>query len=53
MNKMILPTLAHRKYVFVLLAGVVIVMLLVGNYAYDNGISRQFSTYLPGKRFKN
>ncbi|SPJ85627.1 related to alpha-1,6-mannosyltransferase HOC1 [Fusarium torulosum] len=42
---MILPTLAHRKYVFVLLAGVVIVMLLVGNYAYDNGISRtSFST---------
>jgi hypothetical protein len=52
---MILPTLAHRKYVFVLLAAVVIVMLLVGNYnyAYNNGISRQSSTSLHGKRFEN
>lgn len=50
---MIVPTLAHRKYVFILLAVVVIVMLLVGNYAYDNGISRQFSTNLPVDRLKN
>jgi hypothetical protein len=50
---MIVPILAHRKYVFVLLAAVVIVMLLVGNYAYDNGMSRQFSTYLPENRLEN
>lgn len=38
---MLLSTATHRKYAYTLLAAVVIVVLLAGNYAYNGHISRE------------
>jgi mannosyltransferase OCH1-like enzyme len=39
---MLLSTATHRKYAYTLLAAVVIVVLLSGNYAYNGHISREY-----------